>query len=531
VTEERSKTVLNPNRSTGRCLALASVLLLSSCSRSSHEDALSSLPPLPEGSPNVILVSIDTLRADHLGSYGYPRATSPRIDAFAASSIRFENGWSSAPWTLPGHAEMLTGRHPHDIGVIHKRSAIPDSAPLLAEILSAGGYDTAAFVDSSKGGLVGAERGFARGFRTYQHAPHRKGLAFEYDAAVTVQMGLEWLRTERSRSKPFFLFLHTKSVHSVQTGTPRPDQRTPPYDVPRGDRFQFLTEEQARLAWNSPELGEGTKYLNAHNEAYQNGVMDPRAFPTDQREALIGLYDASIRYTDEQFGVLLDALDAEGLLARTLIVLTADHGEEFLDHGRFLHEQVYRELLHVPLIVKLPDSSGGRVVQEDVSLADIVPTVLDYLGVSPSIAFAGRSLLEVGPGSEERPLLASFHEVLPDEKRPRYYGLCRTLSRQFEVAPNWLSGCLWAARRYSLRRGPWTLVYHEFLDGRKPTTELYDNHTDPAQKRPSHDEETASVLFSELADRREMAAGQGARSIAVDEETQKQLEALGYVRE
>ncbi|MGH7287886.1 MAG: sulfatase, partial [Myxococcota bacterium] len=509
--------------------ALPWLVVLLACSRSSPDSALSSIPTLPGDSPSVILVSIDTLRADHLGCYGYSRPTSPRIDAFAASAVRFSEGYSGAPWTLPAHAQMLTGHDPYALGVIHKRSALPDGVPLLAEILASAGYETAAFVDSSKRGLVGAERGFARGFHEYHHAPHRDGLAFEYDARVTMEVALEWLRERRDRQKPFFLFLHTKSVHSVQGGTPRADERTPPYDVPRGDRFRFVTDEQARLSWSSPELGASTQYLSSLNEAYRSGERDPGAFPAERRDALVGLYDGAIRYTDEQFGALLDGLATLQLLDSTLVVLTADHGEEFLDHGRLLHEQVYRELLHVPLIIRFPGQHEGRVVAEDVSLADIVPTLVDWLGVSTSFGFAGRSLLEERPRGAARALLASYHEAIPSDNRPLLHGLCRSLSRRFTVPPSWLSGCVWAARHYSLRRGDWTLVYNEFLDGREPTTELYGNQGDSLQQHAIPDAEVAGDLLSALREGRERMAVEGARAIAVDEETRKHLEALGYV--
>ena len=149
--------------------------------------------PSAGAAPNVLLISIDTLRADHLGSYGYAKPTSPVLDALAARSVRFADAHAPTPWTLPSHAAMLTGRHPLELGILDKAGRIPDGAATVAERLGARGYQSAAFVDSGKGGNVGASRGFARGFDVFEHGPHGGGGRFQHDVARTVDAGVAWL--------------------------------------------------------------------------------------------------------------------------------------------------------------------------------------------------------------------------------------------------------------------------------------------------------------------------------------------------
>ena len=341
--------------------------------------------------PNVVLISIDTLRADHLGVYGYSRDTSPAIDAFARDAHVYSNAFAPAPWTLPSHAGMLTGVHPFDIGIHHWNSSLPETVRTLAEILEANGYQTAAFVDSGPEGFVGAGRGFARGFEEYNHAPFRDGLDVKYDIAVSTELASRWL-SERDGDRPFFLFLHTKSVHALPHDSPCTDHRCFPYDKPEPYRFQFIEEEQARFSWSDPERGSGQAYLWSWNRAILSGKEDPKAFPTSELTVLKGLYDGGIAYTDAFIGQLLNSLADLDLLEDTLVILTSDHGEAFLEHNLFMHQEVYEQLLHVPLIVRTPGIERGIEISELVSILDIVPTVLRTTGIDPPSSVTGRVL-------------------------------------------------------------------------------------------------------------------------------------------
>jgi len=475
-----------------RTTLLGIVLALAGCSGDG--------PPGESQRPHILLFSIDTLRADHLGCYGYRRDTSPRIDAFARSATHFRAAFAPAPWTLTSHVEMLTGRHPYRIGVTNKESSIPAQVPLVTELLSAAGYESVALVDSSPRGYVGGKRGFARGFDSYRHAPHRDGLMFEYDMQVTLDTAIDWLRNRKESDQPFFLFLHTKSVHTVKDDTPRADHRIPPYDVPGPQRFRFLSEEDARFNWSSQDLGEGGSYLTGLNRLLSRGEMRPGEFT--RLEPLLGLYDGGIYYVDERFGRLVRALKEQGLYDSMLIVVTADHGEEFLEHGRFKHSQIHNETLRVPLIVKFPGQDQGRIVEHDVRLADIVPTMLDQAGIPLPKAMEGRALSNETTGTLPHPMIFASHQKPP------------------EPDPD--------LRQYSLRQGDWTLVYREPSDGKGVTADLYHTAVDFDQRKPVTDQEERSASMLRSIQEWRVGVDAGER-IDLDQDTLDHLRALGYV--
>ncbi len=367
-------------------LAAALLCAAAACSR----------PPaaeVPLAPPNLLLISIDTLRADHLGCYGYHRDTSPRLDALAADAVRFTAAYAPAPWTLPSHASMLTGMHPYEIGIDNQWRTLPEETPVVAELLARAGYLSAAFVDSQEKGFVGAGRGFSRGFELYQHAPHQPG-GQRFDMAATVDAALAWL-DERDRDKPFFLFLHTKSVHAAPSGEACLDPRCFPYDKPDPFRFRYLSPEAASGSWTSPEDGSGQAYLWSLNAKILSGELDPRTYPRERIEVLEALYDAGIYYVDVHLGRLFEALEQRGLDDSTAVVVTSDHGEAFLEHSLLMHQEVYDTLLRVPLIVRLPPPAGpagGRVVESQVTLADVVPTLLRLARAEVPVGLTGRAL-------------------------------------------------------------------------------------------------------------------------------------------
>lgn len=343
--------------------------------------------PLP---PNLILISIDTLRADHLGAHGYSRPTSPALDRFATEAWRVERALAPAPWTLPSHAAMLTGIHPYELGMRDSGSAVPAEAPVLAEALQAAGYQTAAFVDSHPKGFVGAERGFGRGFERFVHHPG-DGQTFRDDIAKTLEAAREWLG-KRNRKKPFFLFLHTKSVHAVPSSWPCHDHRCFPYDKPDPYRFRFLADHEATAAWRSPERGQGQEYLWAINRDLLAGQSDATPKPADI-EQLEALYDAGITYTDFHLGQFFAELEAQGLLQTTAILVTADHGEAFGEHRLFQHQEVFEPTLRVPLLLRLPGINPTRGTLPEATLEDIPPTLLELAGLEPPRGLSGISLL------------------------------------------------------------------------------------------------------------------------------------------
>jgi arylsulfatase A-like enzyme len=449
--------------------------------------------------PSFLLLSIDTLRADHLGCYGYARDTSPNLDRFAERSVRFESAVAPSPWTLPSHVAMLTGRHPWELGILDYRSSIPPEVPLLAELLAPAGYQTAAFVDSDPGGFVGAERGFGRGFATYEHAPHDGASRYRYDVAVTADAAIGWLEKRRG-SEPFFLFLHTKSVHD----TPEPAGPSPewdaPYDKPEPYRSRFLPTRGLRHAWRDGPKLRGVRYLRELNARIAAGSLDPADFPRDKLEELVALYDAGIYYADEHIGRLLEAVRRLGLERGTVILVTADHGEAFLDHGFFRHLEVYVPLLRVPLLLFDP-REPARIVTRAVMLSDIVPTILDRAGVPRPFGLTRPSLLAAeGDGLEEELSLFSYFRFR--------------------------EGYLYEA--FALQEGPFKLVFHRRASEPQFRAELYDTRSDPGERLPLDGEGERRRAMTERL-RRTVERPDPGKTIELRPETIEQLRALGYL--
>ena len=315
---------------------------------------------------NVLLVSIDTLRADRLGCYGYARDTSPALDRFARErAVRFANAIAESPWTLPSHITLLSGLHPLRHGVRLPAQAPSHEFELLAETLARAGRYTFAITD---GGWLTERRGFDRGFESFH--------ALDQDFEETVERALEYVR-HRTTKGPWFAFLHTYDVHC-------------PYDPPEPYAGMFRSEasEPIEVAGRC-----GNPDFNALElTAGQTSFLSDR-------------YDDDIRRTDDALGKLLAGLDELDLWSSTIVIVTSDHGEEFGERGRIGHEQtLQREVLHIPLLVAAP-GIGARTVETAVGLADVVPTVLELAGLAPARELDGRSLVPLlrGGAGPERP--------------------------------------------------------------------------------------------------------------------------------
>ena len=342
-----------------RILALA-WLALASCGRAPEAPA-----------PGVILISLDTLRADHLGLYGYARDTSPRLDALGRESLVFERAFTTAAWTLPAHMSMLTGLHNHQHGVIGLNAALAPGSPLLAERLKAAGWQTIGLYNESP---IRPEHGFGRGFDVFRsHVGARQ--AGEHLAELLPKI---------DRSRPFFLFLHLFDIHNG----PLDDVPGPIYDCPPPYDQRYLADARDRL----PPISE--------RELFERGEVDAATV-----EALTALYDGGIRHVDDTLAVWFEDWRARGLLEDTLLIVTADHGEALGQRGQAKgHGAPYQEGLRIPLILHHPAGlRAGEREPTPVQLTDLVPTILDFAGLPPDPRLPGVSLL--GPVPAERPLL------------------------------------------------------------------------------------------------------------------------------
>jgi arylsulfatase A-like enzyme/Flp pilus assembly protein TadD len=307
--------------------------------------------------PNVILITLDTVRADRMGFLGSKLGLTPQLDALASQSVVFEHAYSQAPITPVSHATILTGTYPQYHGIRNFGDRLPPSVPFLPDILHSQGYHTGAFVGSiildPKNGFAS---GFERGFDVYNAGFHRQKTGERREASmqrrgeVTLGYVLEWLGQQKGG--PFFLWFHLWDAHD-------------PYNPPEPFRSRFP---------NAP-------------------------------------YNGSIAYVDATVGKLLDYLRTQGLYDNTLIAVAADHGESLGEHGELTHSIfLYDSTIHVPLLLKLPGNrSAGQRVRTTASLVDLAPTLIDSLGQTPPQSMQGRSLLPLigNPHPESRSSLAT----------------------------------------------------------------------------------------------------------------------------
>jgi arylsulfatase A-like enzyme len=318
----------------------------------------------------VLMISIDTLRPDHLGVYGYARKTSPALDRLAADSVVFETVVATSPWTIPSHAALLSSTFPR----VHRATAetpISSSVSLLAEVLVEAGWQTAGFIDTP---YMSVDRGFGRGFEHYDDLAPPSGNN-RRTAEIVRERLLSWLA--QADERPTFAFWHIMDVHG-------------PYGAPApfGGRFRSTLAP----ANEDPRLGE-MRNLSIHD------YLELDRFASF--DELVATYDEGIASVDHVIGGLLDVLRDAGLYEDALILVTSDHGESLLDrgiwvgHGLFLTDDEIR----VPLIVKLPGNAhAGTRVGDLVSQIDIAPTLLDSLSVMPPATFVGESLLPLAAG-------------------------------------------------------------------------------------------------------------------------------------
>ena len=423
--------------------------------------------------PNVVLVSIDSLRADHLGAYGYPRPTSPRLDRLAAEGVVFDSAWSTTTWTLPSHVSLLTALYPEVHGVTEDGLRMTADQLLLSEVLRSAGYRTAAFVSAP---FLNRIYGFDQGFDLYDDVTiplkrhresHRGSTGAALHGAITRWLG-------EGHGEPFFLFLHYWDVHF--------DYEPPP----------------AFVAPFDPGYRGAAEFRNFE----KNRAIHP-GMPEADLARLVALYDGEIAYTDHHLGLLFDELERLGKLEDSLVVVTGDHGDEFFEHGEKGHmKNLFETTLRVPLVVRFPGgAAGGTRVAEPVSLVDVGPTLLDALGVARPPVFDGESLVDLAAGQRRR------------RPRPIFAGLY--------------------GRSWAVRSGDLKLVRVE-RTGEPPSEALFDLAADPGEVEdlaPSRRDE-ARQLSDLLARWRRHAAGQrreAARPFEKGEGLRETLESLGYL--
>ena len=445
-------------------LAIAALLLGTACPS-----------PPPADAPRLVVISVDTLRADRLGCYGYARPTSPNLDALAAAGTLVERVVAPSPWTLPSHVSLMTGLYPHRHGVKNHDHRLRTAIPTLAGRLGEAGLKTMGIVSSQH---LTTRTGFPRGFAEFLYVPEwsvepGKKPVLRNPAEPITDRALDWLAERRDDEAPFFLFLHYYDPHSDYAPEPSYRERfVGPYEGPLdGSTDQLIDVRKGRR----PITPEDARHVS-------------------------DLYDAEIRQLDEALEPLFAYLDRSELAATTHVVVTSDHGEEFLEHGSVLHGRTYYdEVVGIPLLIRGPGVPAGHRDGRVASLVDVAPTVLALLG------------LEGGIEAQGRDLSAGWRDPTPDPGRTIF------------SEADWMNE---VPEAYRMARDPRYKLIRETRSGR---SWLYDLETDPGERSPIDDPSIRERLAAELDATKDGASPEAAAPLA-DPELER-LKALGYAED
>ena len=437
-------------------LCLIACFLTMSCGRTK--------PPEDERRPNVILVSIDSLRADHVHGYGYGPETTPVLDELMRRGTAFSNCISHAPWTLPVQVSLFTSLYPHSHGVIDKGFALNEDVLTLPVALKNAGYATGGFACLP---YHDPDYGFGRGFDTYVCKKMK-----DFHAPDIFEESLKWLL--QLGSSRFFLFLHTYDVHAS-------------YNPPEHYLKMFETSYDGHID------GSLTTLLDIRHERIVLSDEDLRH--------LVALYDAGIREFDHDIGVFLKFLKEKDFLANTIVIVTADHGDEFLEHGGSFHGRtLYDEMLKVPLIMAGPGIPVGKMIEEQVQVIDIMPTILELCGSEIPSGIEGKSLLPLIKQEVADWEQFAFAEADAEKKVKDIYRV--------------------------VRAGRYKLIYDR-LTGRE---ELYDLALDPYEQVNIIEDkpEIAETLRQKLREWMVTERGNPA-TVKISEKQKNEIRALGYL--
>lgn len=449
---------------------------------------------VPATPPDIVLVSIDSLRADRLGLYGDPRSTSPFLDRLGDGGLVFDEALAPTPWTLPSHAAMLTGVHPWNLGIRFADSALPTDAPTLAERLAGHGYRTGAIVDSSRTGFLGAARGFDRGFESYEHRDGRaEGSRRRFDVGLSVDRAIEWWG--ENDGAPRFLFFHTKSVHVLPAHGPYDDARFLPYSSPPPHAGRFSNAARSSFAWTDGD-DRGQLFLWALNQEISGRAGGPPRPPEEAIRYLSTLYDDGVAWVDAELSRLHRSLEERSGPGSVVWVVTADHGEAFFERELGLHQDLHRATLRVPWIVSGPSVPRCRVAS---------PTPLQRV---PQLI----SGIVGAPGSRAGPMERVCREGLPG---PRELFAYYEMPSRFDYVA------------YSARRGTSKLIVDRFRGGTRGRA--FDLDRDPGEREPTTDPERVGELMAELRSFRRPPEYEPVRISLPAPVFEDPLGALGYV--
>lgn len=454
--------------------------------------------PASTAGPGMVLVVVDTMRADHLGVYGYDRATSPNLDRLAAEGAVFENAITQASFSGPSYATILTGMLPQEHGVRNHPETLVPELETLAEAARRQGVRTAAVITHP---FLAPKWGFDQGFDDYRMVEAPAGAAVPGGRVEeVVAQANEWLAT-LAPGERFLLFVQVMEPHM-------PYLPTPPFDTLFGAKREGFTLMQEVAA---AQGGHGAVMFSFRESGYTDADL----------ERAIELYDGTIAQVDSALAELWKGLEAAGRIDDTVIAVTADHGEMLGEHDLYFHHDMslYDPVLRVPLILRYPPAvPAGRRIASQVRLMDLASTLLDVAGLEPPAGATGRSLQSLLTGGAGRELVA-FSENQPLQED-------RVGLPHYRMAKPGIEG-----KWRSVRAGGAKLILIPTADG--ITEELYDLAADPGEsvnligQRPDLEKRLRQLLGQTLATDPAMAGGDEERNL--DDETLEELKALGYV--
>jgi arylsulfatase A-like enzyme len=428
---------------------------------------------------NILLITIDTVRADYLGCYGNQQMKTPNIDRIAQRGVLFKTAVCEMPVTTPSHASILTSLEPRVHGILTNSWTIRTTITTLPEILKTKGYTTAGFVSVFH---LGRTLGFAQGFDTFDD--HFDGL--QRNATQVTDVTLNWLA--KNQKKPWFIWLHYFDAHT-------------PYEPP------------AQFANLYPDANNGSKIYASFSQL--SAMEEHKCTPTEKDIAhMKALYSGEISYIDAEFGRLMTNLHQQGILNNTIIILVADHGECF-DHGIYAnHDQsLYEHAIRVPLLIAGPKSllPQEKQINTLVRTIDIMPTILAITKIKSETFMQGKNLLPLVRGTN--PGTTGFAVI----ERRYYQNQQDCIRRHIPVG-----------ERYAVRTDKWKYIWSEFAP-----LELYDLEQDPDEannlikNHPEMKAELQQDLDKWLADNNKLRQWAFQK---IDEQTAEQLRSLGYIQ-
>ena len=425
--------------------------------------------------PNIILIVIDCLRADHVGYFGYTRNTTPYLDELAKSGVVFKNAYSNAPWTKPSVVSMLTSLLPNEHGAVNYNDALPDEYVTLGEIMGKLGYETLFF----NGGNPWIKQKFniPQGFQIQYHAISR-----------AEELTDNFLSVIRETNKKFFAYLHYMDAHV-------------PYHQ---NRYTLMYTTS-----NNDDFVPGSITYSKVEQSMRSGKLTAQA-----KEYLEALYDGQVRYVDMNIHRVMNFLKEQGLLDNTLIIITSDHGEEFWDHGNFEHgHSLYNELLKVPLIITGRNLTHKKI-DDNIRLIDIAPTVVELAGqATTSYDFSGKSLMGLMEGKKE------------EEQRPVFAMGTFYNKEKFCYID---SGNL----KVTLNTGVQTGKLNRLLPGNqeKPEKEFYNLDVDPLEEDSVLTDSEKLELEKKLEAQMRLPKKFDKKEVSIDPELEDKLRTLGYLQ-